>query len=117
MATSLDTQTGLDFLIGPPLAIVGILVAAPVVTRIARRGLRRGLAKLGSGGLRERFAAGGSARLLADTGELSPRSTVRVEALSTVLRSVVSFAVWTMALFLVLRRRCRAGTGCEDGGL
>jgi moderate conductance mechanosensitive channel len=103
MATSLDTQTVLDFLVGTPLTIVGILIGAAVVNRVARRGVRRGLAKLGGGGLRERFAAGGTARsILADTGELSPRSTVRVDALSTVLRSVVSFAIWTMALFLVL---------------
>src|SRR3954468_24986406 len=103
MATSLDTQTVLDFLIGTPLTIVGILIGAAVVNRVARRGVRRGLAKLGRGGLRERLAAGGSARsILTDTGELSPRSTVRVDALSTVLRSVVSFAIWTMATFLVL---------------
>jgi small-conductance mechanosensitive channel len=103
IAISLDTQTVLDFLIGAPLAIVGILVGAAVVNRIARRGVRRGLAKLGAGGLRERFVAGGGRRsILADTGELTPRSSQRVEALSTVLRSVVSFTVWTMALFMIL---------------
>jgi small-conductance mechanosensitive channel len=104
MDFSLDTKTVLDFLIGTPLTIVGILVGALVVNRISRRGVKRGLAKLGNGGLRERLAAGpaGARSILADTGELTPRSSQRVEALSTVLRSVVSFVVWTMALFLVL---------------
>jgi len=37
-----------------------------------------------------------------DTGEISVRSTQRVEALSTVLRSVASFAIWTVAAFMVL---------------
>jgi small conductance mechanosensitive channel len=104
MDLALDTNTFADFLIGAPLRIAGILVGAFIVNRIARRGVKRGLAKLGQGGLRERLAAGpaGARSILADTGELTPRSSQRVEALSTVLRSVVSFAVWTMALFLVL---------------
>jgi small-conductance mechanosensitive channel len=99
-----DTDAVLHFLVGAPLTILGILLGAVVVNRIARRGVKRGLAKLGHGGLRERLAVGpaGARSILADTGELSPRSSQRVEALSTVLRSVVTFVVWTMALFLVL---------------
>ena len=69
------------------------------------RVVRRGLRKLSSGGLRERL---GSARnrapsALLDTGELTPRSTQRVEALSTVLRSVairascVGWSIWPAA--------------------
>ena len=94
----------LDFMVGTPLTIVAIVIGAAIVNRLARRGVRRGLAKLGSGGLRERLGSGpGRAKaMLADTSELSPRSTQRVEALSTVLRSVASFAIWTMAGFLVL---------------
>jgi moderate conductance mechanosensitive channel len=99
-----DSNAVLDFLVGKPLAIVAIVLGAAIVNRVARRGVRRGLAKLGGGGLRERLSAGrGRARsLLADTGDLTPRSTQRVEALSTVLRSVVTFVVWTMAVFMVL---------------
>ena len=37
-----------------------------------------------------------------DTREVSVRSTQRVEALATVLRSVASFAIWTIAAFMVL---------------
>ena len=101
MAISNET---LDFLVGAPLKIAAIIVVAAIVNRLARRAVRRGLAKLGNGGLRERFGGtrGGRGSLLADTGELTPRSAQRVEALSTVLRSVVSFTIWTMAMFLVL---------------
>ena len=103
MYLALDTNTFVDFLIGAPLTIVGILLGAVVTNRIARRGVKRGLAKVGQGALRERIGAGGAARsILADTGELTPRSSQRVEALSTVLRSVVTFVIWTMALFMVL---------------
>lgn len=103
MSAVTDSKTVLDFVLGPPLAIVAIVIGAAVVNRLARRAVRRGLAKLGGGGLRERFAGAGHGRaLLADTSDLSPRSTQRVDALSTVLRSVVTFVVWTMAIFLVL---------------
>jgi small conductance mechanosensitive channel len=99
----MTTGNVFQFLVGTPLAIAGILVGSLVVNRLARRGVKRGLAKIGQGGLRERITPGGAARsILVDTGELTPRSGQRVEALSTVLRSVVSFAIWTMALFLVL---------------
>jgi small conductance mechanosensitive channel len=104
MSVVTDSKTVLDFLVGKPLAIAAIVVGAAIVNRLARRAVRRGLAKLGGGGLRERLSAGrGRAKaMLADTGDLSPRSTQRIEALSTVLRSVVSFVIWTMAAFLVL---------------
>ena len=80
------------------------MIGATIVNLFARRVVRRGLRKLSSGGLRERL---GTARnrapsALLDTGELTPRSTQRVEALSTVLRSVASFVIWVMASFMVL---------------
>jgi small conductance mechanosensitive channel len=100
---STQTHDLLDFLVGAPLKIAAIVVVAAVLNRLARRGVRRGLVKLGTGGLRERLAPGrGGRRLLADTEEISPRSEQRVHALSTVLRSVVTFAIGTMAAFLVL---------------
>jgi moderate conductance mechanosensitive channel len=103
MSAVTDSKTVLDFVLGAPLAIVAIVIGAAILNRLARRAVRRGLAKLGGGGLRERLAGGGRGRaLLSDTSDLSPRSTQRVEALSTVLRSVVTFVIWTMAVFLVL---------------
>ena len=94
----------LDFVIGKPLAIVAIIVLAAVVNRLARRMVKRGLAKLGSGAVRERL---GSVRdrapsALFETGELQIRSAQRVEALATVLRSVVSFVIWTVAAFMIM---------------
>jgi small conductance mechanosensitive channel len=102
MAGSMDTTSVLDFLVGAPLKIAGILVVAAIVNRLARRAVRRGLTRLGQGGLRERLTSARGRSILADTGELSPRSSQRIDALSTVLRSVASFAIWTMAAFLVL---------------
>jgi small-conductance mechanosensitive channel len=104
MSISTDSTSVLDFLVGAPLKIALILVGAAIANRLARRAVRRGLAKVGQGGLRERLTSGGgrAKSLLADTGELTPRSAQRVEALSTVLRSIVTFTVWTMATFLVL---------------
>jgi small conductance mechanosensitive channel len=92
----------LDFLVGAPLRIALIVIGAAIVNRLARRAVRRGLAKLGHGGLRERLTPGRGRPLLADTEEITPRSAQRVQALSTVLRSVVSFAIWTIASFMVL---------------
>jgi moderate conductance mechanosensitive channel len=96
-----------DFVVGKPLTILAIVLAAALVNRLARRAIKRGLRRLASGGLRERFGAArkrrpGGSLLDADTGEISVRSTQRVEALATVLRSVASFAIWTIAIFMIL---------------
>ena len=93
-----------DFVVGKPLAILAIIVLAAIVNRIARRLLKRGLARLGSGGISERL---GSVRdrapsALFDTGEVPVRSAQRIEALTTVLRSVVSFVIWTVAAFMIM---------------
>jgi moderate conductance mechanosensitive channel len=96
-----------DFVVGKPLTILAIVLAAALVNRLARRAIKRGLRRLASGGLRERFGAArkrrpGGSLLDADTGEISVRSTQRVEALATVLRSVATFAIWTIAIFMIL---------------
>jgi small-conductance mechanosensitive channel len=95
-----------DFVVGKPLTIVAIILAAAILNRLARRAIRRGLRRLASGGLRERLGAARRrtpmSMLDTDSHEISVRSTQRVEALSTVLRSVASFAIWTVAAFMVL---------------
>jgi small conductance mechanosensitive channel len=93
-----------DFVVGKPLTILAILLGAAILNRLARRAIKRGLRRLASGGLRERIGAARrrAPSALMDTEEISVRSTQRVEALATVLRSVASFAIWTLALFLVL---------------
>jgi small conductance mechanosensitive channel len=97
-----DENGVLDFIVGAPLKIAVIVVGAAILNRLARRAVRRGLRKLGNGGLRERLSPGRGRALLADTEEITPRSAQRVEALSTVLRSVISFTIWTIAAFMVL---------------
>ena len=92
-----DWQGVLDFLVGAPLRIALIVVGAAIVNRIGRRAVRRGLKKLGHGGLRERLTPGRGRPLLADTEEITPRSAERVEALSTVLRSVDTFSKFRWA--------------------
>jgi small-conductance mechanosensitive channel len=95
-----------DFIVGKPLTIVAIILVAAIVNRLARRAIRRGLRRLATGGLRERLGAARRrtpiSMLDTDSHEVSVRSTQRVEALSTVLRSVASFAIWTVAAFMVL---------------
>jgi small conductance mechanosensitive channel len=83
--------------LGAPLAILLIVVAAAVINRLARRLIKRTLVRLGSGGLQERART-----TLRETQELSVRSEQRVEALSTVLRSIVGVVIWTFATFMVL---------------
>jgi small conductance mechanosensitive channel len=87
----------LEVALGRPLAIVLIVAAAAVISRMARRFVKRALRRLGSGGLQERARSA-----LRETDEVSLRGEQRVEALATVLRSVVGVVVWTFAGFLVL---------------
>ena len=93
-----------DFVVGKPLAILLIIVLAALASKIARRAVKRGLAKLSSGGISERLGAvrDRAPSALFETGELQIRAAQRVEALATVMRSVVSFVIWTVATFMVL---------------
>lgn len=68
-----------------------------MINRLARRLIKRTLVRLGSGGLQEKARSA-----LRETQELSLRSEQRVEALSTVLRSIVGVVIWTFAGFMVL---------------
>lgn len=107
-ATEDRTLAGLaDTLIGTPLAIAAILGAALIVNRLARRSIRGGLRRLHSGTVAERL--GGSMRrftpdALLETQETSLRAEQRIDALSGVLRSVASFAIFLIAGFIVLGR-------------
>jgi moderate conductance mechanosensitive channel len=85
------------------IAIVAILVGALIVNRIARRGVKRVLRGLQSGAMTERFGAvrrAGDALL--DTHETSLRGEQRIEALTSVLRSLISFVIFSVAIFMVL---------------
>ena len=93
-----------DFIIGKPLTIVAILIGALVVNRLVGRTVKRGLQTLHSGTVRERIGAvrRRAPGALLETEVTSLRAEQRINALTSVLRSVTSFAIFTIAGFLIL---------------
>jgi small-conductance mechanosensitive channel len=93
-----------DFALGRPLSILLIIVLAVVANRLARRGVKRVLRGIQAGALQERLGAVRRATpdALLETGQLSLRAEQRIEALTSVLRSVVSFVVMLVATLMVL---------------
>jgi small conductance mechanosensitive channel len=101
---SSGTAQAAEWLLGKPLTIIGIILVALIVNRLARRALKRGLRGLASGGVKERIGAARrrTPSALLDTQEVSVRATQRIEALATVLRSVVTFVIALVAVLLIL---------------
>jgi small conductance mechanosensitive channel len=102
-----------DTLIGTPLRILGIVLVAFVANRLARRAVRGALGRLQPGAMalparlgRRRDKRQGRVRprpgVLAATTENNLRGEQRVDALSSVLRSVVSFVIGAIAGFMIL---------------
>jgi small conductance mechanosensitive channel len=93
-----------DWLLGPPLRILVILVAAVIVNRLGRRAVKRSLTKLHSGAVRERVGAmrKRTPAALLETGETSVRAEQRIDALSSVLRSILSFVIFLVAGLMCL---------------
>ena len=91
-----------DWLLGPPLKIVLILLAAAFLNRLARRAVKRSLTRLHTGAVRERMGAmrRRTPAALLETGETSLRAEQRIDALSSVLRSVVTFVIWLVAALM-----------------
>lgn len=93
-----------DFVLGTPLSILVIVIGALIINRLARRAVKGALRGLHSGPVKERL--GGLRRrtpaALLETEEISLRATQRIEALATVLRSIVTAVVWGVALLLIL---------------
>jgi len=105
-ATSLGLDAALSFMVDKPLAILGILVAAFIVGKVARRLVKLLVRQLGR--RRARRGPGLVSRhtpaMLQDTGELlSPRADQRIEALAVALAGATSFVVWVVATLAVLR--------------
>jgi small-conductance mechanosensitive channel len=99
-----ETTDIVDFLIDAPLKIVVILVLAVVANRAARKGMKRALRTLQSGAVQERLGSLRAATpdaLLATT-EHSLRAEQRIEALASVLRSLVTVIVYGVAGFTIL---------------
>src|SRR5918997_2203241 len=93
-----------DFLIGKPIKILLILLLAVVVNRIARRGMKRALRTLQSGAVQERLGSlrAATPEALLRTTEHSLRAEQRIEALSSVLRSLVTVVIYLVAGFMIL---------------
>lgn len=93
-----------DFLIGKPLTILAILIGAMVVNRLVGRAIKRTLRSLHSGAVRERIGAvrRRTPGALLETEVTSLRAEQRISALTSVLRSVTSAVIFTIAGFLVL---------------
>ena len=74
------------------------------MNRIARRGVRSTLRTLSSGAVQERVGAlrAATPTALLQTQEHSLRSEQRIDALTSVLRSLVTFVVYTVASFMIL---------------
>jgi small conductance mechanosensitive channel len=93
-----------DFLIGKPLTILAILAGAFIVNKLARRGVKGLLRTLQSGAVKERMGALRTATpdALLETRDHSIRAEQRMEALASVLRSLITAAVYAIAIFMIL---------------
>ena len=96
----------LQFLVDKPLAVLGILLGAFVVNKVARRlvklvvrWLGRRRAQHGPGLVRRHTPAA-----LLDTGQLgNGRTDQRIEALAAALAGATSFVVWVVAVIAIVR--------------
>jgi small conductance mechanosensitive channel len=93
-----------DFLLGKSLTIIAILIGAVIVNRIVRRAVRRTLQSLHSGAVREGIGAvrRRTPGALLETEVTSLRAEQRITALTSVLRSLATFAIFALAALLVL---------------
>jgi small conductance mechanosensitive channel len=93
-----------DFLIGKSLIILAILVGALIVNRLVGRAVKRTLQSLHSGAVRERLGAvrRRTPGALLETEVTSLRAEQRITALTSVLRSLASFAIFAIAGLLIL---------------
>ncbi|MGI8731291.1 MAG: mechanosensitive ion channel family protein [Solirubrobacteraceae bacterium] len=93
-----------DAVLGAPLAIVFILIGAVIANKLIGRAIKRGLRSLSSGVVRDGMSAmrRRTPNALMETSETSIRAEQRMEALTSVLRSVTAFVIMLFATFLVL---------------
>jgi small-conductance mechanosensitive channel len=98
---SLETA---EFFLGTPLKILLIVVIAVIVNRLARRGVKRFLRGLQRGAIQERLGAVRRATpdSLLETGQMSLRAEQRLEALASVLRSLMSLVILITAVLMIL---------------
>jgi small conductance mechanosensitive channel len=81
--------------------ILLILLVASIANALLRRGMKTGLRRLREGGVHEAVRRATPDALL-ETREHSLRADQRLEALTSVLRSVTTVAIFALAMFMVL---------------
>jgi moderate conductance mechanosensitive channel len=93
-----------DNLLDTPLRILLIVVVAWVANRLIRRGIRQLTAKIADPDSQERIRSlrKRAPRAITSTGSHSLRSGARARTLGTVLRSIASAVIWTIAVSMVL---------------
>src|SRR5918997_2032930 len=93
-----------DMLLGTTLTVIAIFLAAILVNRFATRSIKRGLRTLHSGAVRERLGAlrRRAPAALQETDEISLRAEQRIEALTSVLRSITTVVIFAIAGIMIL---------------
>jgi len=93
-----------DTVLGTPLTITLIVIAAFVANRLVGRVINRALRSLSSGVVRERVSAvrRRTPGALLETPAPSLRAEQRMSALTSILRSVAGFVIAMFACFLIL---------------
>jgi small-conductance mechanosensitive channel len=93
-----------DHMLSTGLTIVAILVVALFINRLVGRGVKRALRSLHSGAVRERLGAlrRRTPAALLETDEMSLRAEQRINALTSVLRSIATVVIFMIAIFMIL---------------
>ena len=93
-----------DKALGATLTAIAILLVALLLNRLVGRAIRRGLRTLHSGPVQERLGLlrRRTSGALLQPSEVSVRAEQRMNALTSVLRSIATAVIFTIALFLVI---------------
>jgi moderate conductance mechanosensitive channel len=104
MFEDLSLSDVVEFALGAPLKILLIVVLALIANRLARRAVKGALRGLSHGAVKEHLGAVRrmTPEALLETRETSLRAEQRLEALTSVLRSVTTVVIFGIAGFMVL---------------
>ena len=93
-----------DFLVGPPLRIVGILIGAVVIRWLVSRAITRVVKRTIDSKLRERLADRRHPPVLVEASAtlVAERRRQRAETIDSVLRSIASFVIFGVAFVTAL---------------
>jgi len=93
-----------DMLVGTTLTVIAIFVAAVLVNRLVTRSIKRALRTLHNGAVRERLGAlrRRAPAALLETDEVSLRAEQRINALTSVLRSISTAVIFAVAGLMIL---------------